>query len=190
MNEPKKAEIELVGGTTITGKVVTADVDAAKQAAVGEGNTQTDTGGGAAFGQDVTAGGNVTGRDSQTQIDARSDQRREEQREDRRQYERRTDLRTYEERDDRRGGNVTFQSQDSAEIWKELRAVTKEIESVRFLLDNLPKRVEDLEAVRVKVVEPVPLALQMPTLQSQWLTWGAIAAIAFFASRELNRGKA
>lgn len=50
-NEPKKAEIELVGGTTITGKVVTADVESAKQAAIGSQNTQ------------VEAGGNITGRD-------------------------------------------------------------------------------------------------------------------------------
>lgn len=174
----KKAEIELVGGTTITGKVVTADVDAAKQAAVGEANTQTDTG-----------GGDFTGRDVRTMIDARHDARQEEQREDRRQYEKRTDLRSYEERDDRRGGNVTFQSQDSAEIWKELRAVTKEIESVRFLLDNLPKRVEDLEAVRVKVVEPVPLALQIPVAPSPWMMIAIAGAIAFFAGRELSRGR-
>lgn len=67
MTEPKKVKIEIgaatiKGAAIIKGDATAADVDTAKQVAVGEGNTQTDTAGGAATQGNVVSD-RFTGRD-------------------------------------------------------------------------------------------------------------------------------
>ncbi len=109
---------------------------------------KTHTGGGAAIEGDVgTGGGDMVGRDKHQ---ARTDHRVEQL-----------------------AANVTFQSQDTAVLWQEIRRVNERVGDVRFLLDDLPNRVARLEVQVQPIQVPIPVPIIHP------LVWAVITIVAF-----------
>lgn len=142
------AEIEIGPGATISGKVVTADVDAAKQASVGEANTQTNV--------EAAPNSTVVGQDLlQQRYEQRTELRDLDQSRAQRNFDQSSDQRRYDQRYDSPSGSqqVTFQNPDSARIWEALERVGNRVNNVDVKLDDLPNRVFKLEAI----VTPLPV---------------------------------
>lgn len=92
----------------------------------------------------------------------------------------------FSRRSDMAGGNVMFQSQDNAVLWREIVALGDKVSDLRFLIDDLPNRVRTLENVSVKI-DPVPIPVAVafpPTFWALVILIGLVlGTVAFFVGQ-------